>query len=106
MIDLRPDHLDIVRAILAEYLPDMEVRAFGSRVTRTAKAHSDLDLAIMGNVRIAGRTMTRLKLAFEESDLPFRVDMVDWQTIGAEFRRIIDANYEVLQPASESDKFT
>jgi predicted nucleotidyltransferase len=106
MIDLRPDHLDIVKAILAEHLPGMEVRAFGSRVTRTAKAHSDLDLAIMGKDRINGKTMTRLKLAFEESDLPFRVDMVDWQVISAEFRRIIDANYEVLQTTSESDKFT
>ena len=31
MIDLNPKHLKTIQYILAEYVPDYEVRAFGSR---------------------------------------------------------------------------
>ena len=47
MIDLPPQHLETIRAILRRYLPECEVRAFGSRVTGPAKSYSDLDLAVV-----------------------------------------------------------
>lgn len=34
---------------------------------------------------------------FEESDLPFRVDIVDWSTTSPEFRKIIAESKEVVQ---------
>ena len=48
MIDLNPNHLATVQRILAEHVPECEVRAFGSRATWTAKDYSDIDLAIVG----------------------------------------------------------
>ena len=71
-IDLNPNHLATVEAILAEHVPECEVRAFGSRATWTAKDYSDLDLAIVGEGPIDWRTLGGLKEAFEESDLPMR----------------------------------
>ena len=53
MIDLAPEQLAIVRRLLATYVPECEVRAFGSRVTWTAKPHSDLDLALFGPEKVA-----------------------------------------------------
>ena len=44
-IDLNPNHLATVQRILAEHVPECEVRAFGSRAAWTAKDYSDLDLA-------------------------------------------------------------
>ena len=38
-----------------------------------------------------------LREAFEESDLPFRVDVVDYRTVSEAFRAIIDQSYEVIQ---------
>ncbi len=97
MIDLNPRHLKTVQDILAEYVPGCEVRAFGSRVKWTAKDYSDLDLAVIGSRRFNLREMRRLTEAFEESDLPIRVDIVDWYAISEGFRRIIAAQYEVIQ---------
>lgn len=97
MIDIRQDHLEIVKAILKRHVPDAEVRIFGSRVTWTAKNHSDLDLAIVGEGPLDFRTKALLEEAFEESDLPFRVDVVDWATASDSFRRIIEKRYEVVQ---------
>ena len=107
MIDLNPKYLETIQHILAKYIPDCEVRAFGSRVKWTAKDYSDLDLAVIGSRRFDLREMHRLTEAFEESDLPIRVDVVDWYAIPEGFKRIIAAEYEVIQgakPVKESEK--
>ena len=96
MIDIHPDHLEIITDILKQFAPGCEVRAFGSRVTGMAKKHSDLDLAVAGKQKIDHKQMSQLKEAFEESDLPFRVDVLDWNGISPEFRQVIETKYEVL----------
>ena len=97
VIDLSPNHLKTVKQILAEHVPACEVRAFGSRVTLSAKKYSDLDLAVVGVTALDRSTLARLKEAFEDSDLPIQVDVLDWQEIPQSFREIIARDYAVLQ---------
>ncbi len=99
MIDLNPKHLKTIQYILTEYIPEYEVRAFGSRVKWTAKDYSDLDLAVVGSKSLSIRQERRLKAAFEESNLPFRVDVLDWQSISEGFKKVIIEQYEVIQEA-------
>ena len=89
MIDVAPPHLAIVRELLAKHVPACEVRAFGSRVKRTAKSYSDLDLAVIGTGKLQAGQLAELREAFTDSDLPFRVDVLDWHTISENFRHII-----------------
>jgi predicted nucleotidyltransferase len=85
VIDIRIQDLNIVHAILKTVLPvEANVYVFGSRATGTTKRASDLDLAID-----LGRQLTE---GFEESNLPYRVDVVDLQTVDTGFRAIIDRN--------------
>ena len=98
-IDLNPHHLDTVRAILAEHVPDCEVMAFGSRAAWTAHERSDLDLAVACGERAADGAITRLREAFEDSDLPIRVDVLDWHTIADSFRETIAPGCVVIQQA-------
>jgi len=99
-IDLDPrDFADLLR-ILAVYAPQCEVRAFGSRVSGPAKPHSDLDLALVGKEPIPSDVLADLRDTLRESDLPFRVDVIDWATTSDNFRRIIEQNYVVLQQAA------
>lgn len=97
MLDIAEKHLKTIKRILAEYVGDCEVRAFGSRVSGTAKDYSDLDLAIIGKIKIKRKTRMLLREAFEESDLPFRVDVIDYNAIQETFREIIEKNYEIIQ---------
>ena len=97
LIDLRPDQLAIVEGILAEYVPDCEVRAFGSRATWTAKDYSDLDLAVVGDGPLDRHTLSRLKEAFEESTLPMRVDVLDWYAVTADFREVLESQCVVIR---------
>ena len=90
-MDLTPEHHKIVCDILARLLPEREVQVFGSRATGTAKPFSDLDLVIMGDEPLPVTTMRILRDAFDDSDLPFQVDLVDWAGVSEEFRKVIAA---------------
>jgi predicted nucleotidyltransferase len=97
MLDLTAEQLATVQSILCQHVPDREVQAFGSRVTGKAKPYSDLDLVIMGDIPLDFRTVAALKDTFAESDLPFRVDVVEWATTGDNFRAIIRERSETVQ---------
>lgn len=100
MIDVHPDHLLLVREILVKHVPSLEVRAFGSRVQGCAKRYSDLDLVLMTDEHLPPLTLARLEDAFQESDLSFRVDLVDWSSISEAFREIILQASETIQKKS------
>ena len=97
LIDVRPDLWDIVRGILQAHVPQYEVWAFGSRAKWTAKPHSDLDLAVITDQPLSLEVSTALSDAFAESDLPWRVDVVDWAATSASFRKIIERDRVVVQ---------
>jgi predicted nucleotidyltransferase len=93
---LLPGELEIVREILRRHVPGREVWAFGSRVKGKARTFSDLDLAVLGDQPLALSVRADLAEDFSESDLPFKVDIVDWATTSERFREIIRAEYVVV----------
>ncbi len=101
-IDLRPDHLDLVCRILREYLPDRGVMAFGSRATWTAKEYSDLDLVVLGDDPLPLNVASALTEGFSESDLPFKVDVIEWARIDETFRDKISRVGLVVKAPSQS----
>ena len=96
MIDLSPRCLATVKAILARHVPGCEVRAFGSRATWTARDHSDLDIAIVGHGKLSPHLIAALKEAFEDSDLPMRVDVLDWHEVADGLREEIERRQVAL----------
>ncbi len=97
LIDMRPDHLVMVLEVLEEYVPDYTVRAYGSRVNWSAKDASDLDLAVVGPEPLDPMILASLREAFEESDLPFSVDVMDWHSIPETFRQEIANQFVTIQ---------
>lgn len=95
--DIQPDELDIVKNILKTYVPNYSVWAFGSRVKGTARKYSDLDLAIITEKPLGISTYADLKEAFSESDLVWRVDILDWATTSKSFQEIVKQKYVVIQ---------
>lgn len=90
-IDLSDDHRRIVTDILAGNLPaNTKAWVFGSRATGRATRYSDLDLAIDAGRRLTLDETATLAEAFSESDLPYRVDIVDWPSIDDHFRHMIE----------------
>jgi uncharacterized protein len=88
--DLSAEERRLVLAILPAHLPvDAEVWVFGSRATGRARRYSDLDLAIDAGRPLSFDELAQLGEEFLESDLPYRVDLVDWHGVGEAFRRAI-----------------
>ena len=66
-----------LRDIVDRVLPGAEVWVFGSRATGHARPFSDVDLLITRPATLSWAERAELSDAFEASDLPFRVDVVD-----------------------------
>lgn len=92
-IDIASKDLSIVINILNRYVGQLEVRAFGSRINNNAKKFSDLDLAIMTENPLPLNILADITEAFSESELPIKVDVLDWSRISEEFRQLINHKY-------------
>ena len=88
-LQLAPAHLNMVQAILGDHVPHARVLAFGSRAAGTPRKYSDLDLAIIQPEPLTLRTISRVKSAFKDSDLPICVDVVDWNQADSEFKAMV-----------------
>ena len=105
-IDIRADHLRIVQDVLHRHLPaGVKVWVFGSRASWATKDSSDLDLALDGETEIPRQSLSALEAAFEDSDLPYVVDVVDVKRINERFRRIVQQQ-RVPLPENGSSRST
>lgn len=77
---LNERNLNTVISILESFPHIQRVVIFGSRAKGNFHAGSDIDLAIM-NEGIGSTELSKLQAQFEESDLPFFVDLVIYSAI-------------------------
>ncbi len=94
-IDLTARQRRAVLRLIQACLPHTEVWAYGSRVKRTSRSSSDLDLVAFA-VGGQQRQVATLREAFDESDLPFRVDVLVWDDVPESFREEIRRECVVL----------
>jgi predicted nucleotidyltransferase len=98
-LDIEEAHLRIVQETLGRLLHDGHAWVFGSRARGNAKPHSDLDIAVSGKVPGTPLPMdvqAALADGFSDSDLPFKVDVVDLATVRPSFREIIERHKVAL----------
>ncbi len=98
-LDLKPEHLHILRGILQAIVPDCDVWAYGSRVHGHNHDASDLDLVVHqpdDSVQPL-ETLTDLQDALVESPLPILVQVMDWARIPESFKEEIRRGYVVVQ---------
>ena len=101
-IDLTDVQRQLVDDLLSTHVPRMEVWAFGSRVRWTSNTASDLDLVVFASPDQTHR-LARLREAFDESGLPFRVDLHAWDDLPESFHDNIARDYLVLRSPSNDD---
>ena len=87
-LDLTTGQRRIVLELIERHLPDTDVWAYGSRVAWTSRPESDLDLVVFSGADQSGQ-VSDLREALEESELPFRVDVLVWDELPESFQKKI-----------------
>lgn len=80
MIGLNEKESHTIRGILSKYPEVEEAVLFGSRARGDNKLSSDVDFAVKGK-NLSSRVIARLWDELSESDFPYFVDIVNYQTI-------------------------
>ena len=99
-IDITTEDCKTVLALLQRHLPGTTAWVYGSRLKWTSRPQSDLDLVVFATPE-QRRQIGDLREAFEESNLPFRVDLFVWDDVPDSFRRRIEAEHVALAAARE-----
>ena len=94
-IIMTPRAYETLLNILRQYLPDATIWAYGSRVKGNARPSSDIDLVTFSDAKPRWK-FGELIDALEESDLPFRVNLLIWDEIPQSYRREIERHYVAL----------
>jgi predicted nucleotidyltransferase len=93
VIQLHDQEIKQIKEILLKYVPNCQVWVFGSRSKNTAKKYSDLDLLLKHSSDIPLKILSLLSEEFDKSELPFKVDLVDWHRITPEFQTHIKTHW-------------
>ena len=101
-IDITTDQRKTLLALIKRHLPNTTAWVYGSRVKWTSRPQSDLDLVVFTEPD-QERRVSELREAFEESNLPFRVDLFVWDAVPEQFRKQIEAEHVVLMEKKEQD---
>jgi predicted nucleotidyltransferase len=79
-----------IKKIIFQFLNPLEYKVFifGSRATNKAKKFSDYDIGIIGKRAVPGHILVMIEEVLEESDLPFKVEVVDFSLVSSTFRQL------------------
>lgn len=93
-------HWLIVKKILAKYPYAFYV--FGLRVKVNARCFSDLDICFFENIPLS--IQAHIDEDFEESDLPYKVDIIDWNFCNKTFQQIIEKDLILIQASAKNEQ--
>lgn len=84
-----PEQIATVVLLVRAYFPKAEILVFGSRLHGDFKKSSDLDICLRSPTPLKLSEWSKLESDFSQSDLPFKIDVIDWSRISEEFQNIV-----------------
>jgi predicted nucleotidyltransferase len=97
-------HLQYILEQFRLSIPDSAVWAFGSRIEGSNRPASDLDLAILCDKETAKKQLPKLNEIFIESDIPFKIQLLDFNRLPDNMQGNIKKTYVILYQPEEKNK--
>lgn len=97
MFNLKQEYIIELHNIFRKYCPDSEIWAYGSRVDGNSHSGSDLDLVVI-TFNDNNKNLSKLKQLLNDSDLPFLIDITEFDSLPEYFKEEIKKKYIVLYP--------
>ena len=94
---IEQEYLENIVSIFSKYCPKATILAYGSRLGGNAHSGSDLDLAVkdFGDTNC---NISELKEILSQSNIPFLVDILEFNSLSKSFQTEILSNFEVIYP--------
>ena len=92
MLSLKDEYLQELKDIFNRYCPKAEIWAYGSRVKNDCHSGSDLDLVVK-SFNEDGKFVYELKDLLNDSDIPFLMDIQDFEKLPKYFQDEIKKEY-------------
>lgn len=91
-LEISKESLKFILKEIHKYFPSSEfdVFLFGSYAKKKATPYSDINIAIKGHSPLPPSQWQQVESALEESYLPQKVDLVDYQRVSPDFQKVID----------------
>lgn len=86
---LKKKYQDELVAIIHKHIQPCAIYLFGSRAIDREYVGSDIDLALDAGKPIASTTLLAIEMEIDETTIPMKVDLVDFQTAPAELKNDI-----------------
>lgn len=92
---IKPEYLKMLTDIFDNYCPQAEIWAYGSRIKGEAHVGSDLDLVVK-NFHSDKAKLFELKELITESNIPFLVDINEYNLLPKSFQEEIKKDYVII----------
>lgn len=90
------EDLAFIKNSILRFFPHSEIIFFGSRTKGTHQIGSDLDVCIRDSSPLSLSEWAKLDEVFSNSDLPYKVDISDWNRISTEFQKVIQTTGRII----------
>ena len=88
MIDLEENYITLIKNTFDNYLSNYKLYIFGSRTKGRAHEYSDIDLAV-DSPEFTNQTKLAIENYFADSTIPYKIDIVDLNSITEQFKKLI-----------------
>ena len=95
MIDLEEKYINFIKEGFSKYLKNYKLYLFGSRAKGTAREYSDIDLAV-DCLDFTDEKKDKLNLYFMDSLLPYKIDIIDLNSVKEPFKSLITPDLILL----------
>lgn len=100
MLDVKREYLSQLEEIFYLYCPKAEIWAYGSRIKNDSHSGSDLDLAVK-SFHDPDKSIYELRELLNDSDIPFLIDIHEFDRLPKSFQDEIVKNYVPIFPDTD-----
>ena len=94
-LNVKPEHLKMLKDIFAKYCPKAEIWVYGSRIKSDFHDGSDLDMVVK-SFNDDSKNIVELRQLLNDSNIPFLMDIAEFDKLPEYFQSEILKEYVVL----------
>ena len=88
-LKLENKYKEFIVNTIKNIIPEVNIYIYGSRVKGTSQEYSDVDIALQAGIILPPEQLFQIKAVFQNSIFPYKVDIIDLNSISESFLNII-----------------